>query len=691
MSNTKSYKRRLPAVYCRHHYSFRRKMVCLLLITVGMMLVHLATQTLPLIHPLTQHAPKRTSSSSLEYPMGRSPEIQPPIPPHRSSETQTSQVQVTPPDTDQTQTFPHRVRGSMDVDKSAGVLLPGNNHSRDRKSNSAGVLPSGNNHSRDTEPNSDGALLSGNNHSRDRESNSPGVLPPGNNHSRDTESNSDGALLSGNNHSRDRESNSDGALPSGNNHSRDRESNSDGALPSGNNHSRDRESNSAGVLPPGSNHSGDTELLLKTIPTQRAKDPALVNQNGSSGKGNITQPQSRSQTTRKDTTEAAEEETENKVTEPEDPQGWTRKNKENAKELQREKQALMKEVMMIREHQSVHKTKNSSGEIHHVFFLKVHKAASTTVMNMLYRLAISRNLNVMLPSHGNVFSENSKRWTRAAVPRPFDAKHFDILCNHVVFSEHAVRFSLGKGAKFIGIVREPFQQFISAFFYYRNVYRVRYLSAIPGDDPVATYLQNPRVFESKARTSSFTRSRMSFDFGMSPFMMMDEYSIGRYIHYLNRTFDLVMISERFDESMVLMKRLLGWQLQDVLYIKNNVFTKRYHNYTAEQKLAHRSINPADYRLYGHFADLFQKRVEREGKRFKEEVATFVSLREKMEEFCQKVQVNSVVLSATDWTPAFQVSRLDCRFMTLPEVPFVDVMRAREFSDKLMQVPDIFHH
>ncbi|PVD30412.1 hypothetical protein C0Q70_09678 [Pomacea canaliculata] len=49
-----------------------------------------------------------------------------------------------------------------------------------------------------------------------------------------------------------------------------------------------------------------------------------------------------------------------------------------------------------------------AAEVTHVFFLKVHKAASTTVMNIIYRFALSRNLTVMLPRRSNSFSQVSK-------------------------------------------------------------------------------------------------------------------------------------------------------------------------------------------------------------------------------------------------------------------------------------------
>ncbi|XP_070212844.1 galactose-3-O-sulfotransferase 4-like [Littorina saxatilis] len=341
-------------------------------------------------------------------------------------------------------------------------------------------------------------------------------------------------------------------------------------------------------------------------------------------------------------------------------------------------------------------TQNTKGEQRHVFFLKVHKAASTTVMNVLYRFALQRNLNVALPMRDNILSENGKLWARRLLPPPTGASYFfDILCNHLVFHEPSVRVTLPADASFIGIVREPFQQFVSAFQYYRTNFNIKYLEQIHSSDPIATYLHDPAQYEpTRGPSFSYTHNRMSFDFGIDPEKMNSERHIKDYVSYLNRTFQLVMVSERFDESMVLLKRLLGWRLQDVLYIKNNVLKGSAggggdSQFTAGQRQAHRHFNAADYALYEHFAQLFQAKVEAEGKLFPQEVAAFVTMREKVEAFCAGAANTSnegehLTLVATAWTGVFEVTKKECRLMTLQENRFVDLVRQWQYGPLLME-------
>ena len=52
----------------------------------------------------------------------------------------------------------------------------------------------------------------------------------------------------------------------------------------------------------------------------------------------------------------------------------------------------------------------------------------------------------------------------------------------------------------------------------------------------------------------------------------NESAIRDYITNLDKNIDLMMINEYFDESLVLLKRLMDWS------IEGNEFTKQYYTY-----------------------------------------------------------------------------------------------------------------
>ncbi|PVD30049.1 hypothetical protein C0Q70_09310 [Pomacea canaliculata] len=212
-------------------------------------------------------------------------------------------------------------------------------------------------------------------------------------------------------------------------------------------------------------------------------------------------------------------------------------------------------------------------EVRHVFFLKVHKAASTTVMGIMFRFALDRKLDVLVPREGNFLSETrQKSWTSIGVPLPKGRTRYDILCNHVVFHEKSIMEVMYSDVKFLAIVRYPFNQFLSAFQFFRPGWK--YLRMISGPNPLATYFQNPDLYEPPNPRESFTNNRMSVDFGMDPSRLEDRDYVRKYIGYLGKVFDLVLVMELFDESVIAMRRLLQWRLQDVVYIPVN--TQRHN-------------------------------------------------------------------------------------------------------------------
>ena len=70
---------------------------------------------------------------------------------------------------------------------------------------------------------------------------------------------------------------------------------------------------------------------------------------------------------------------------------------------------------------------------------------------------------------------------------------------------------------------------------------------------------------------------------------------------LEQTFDLVMIMELMDESLVLLRRLMCWTTDDVTYlIKNARFESRRIRLSAEQRASLEEYLALDVTLYRHF-------------------------------------------------------------------------------------------
>lgn len=348
----------------------------------------------------------------------------------------------------------------------------------------------------------------------------------------------------------------------------------------------------------------------------------------------------------------------------------------------------------------------SSQQQLNIFFLKVHKAASTTVHNVVMRFALSNNLDVMLPKSSNILSETGYMVKSDNLhPYPPSLK-FNVICNHVIFNqEYLSRFlKFPKSTIYFGIVREPFSQFASAFYYYLNKFQRRTLVNIAMDNPehpIRGFLQNPlKHVDAKnyASSVSFINNRMSVDFGFPMwFMEEDKQNDGLIKKFLNKTeqiFHLVMVVDLFEESILLLRKLLNWTIKDVLYIQSNTFERLKQeqtlhfpwkvntNFTEEDRRLHRMYARVDYALYNHFRNLLLLKLQNQPPEFKEEVRMFKNILREVTSFCrndehQRTDDSELIIPANLWTEEFTVSLADCKFIQMSELELVGTARDRQ--------------
>ena len=75
-------------------------------------------------------------------------------------------------------------------------------------------------------------------------------------------------------------------------------------------------------------------------------------------------------------------------------------------------------------------------------------------------------------------------------------------------------------------------------------------------------------FADRAKTGNLGQNQMLWDFGLELNLLTNETAIRDKILEIESSFDLVMIAERFDESIILLRDELCWSYRDVTrYIK----------------------------------------------------------------------------------------------------------------------------
>ena len=329
-------------------------------------------------------------------------------------------------------------------------------------------------------------------------------------------------------------------------------------------------------------------------------------------------------------------------------------------------------------------------EVRNIAFLKVHKAASTTVQNMLFRFGTERNLTFVMPAvdaiYPNVISLLETVTSNNIRSKPLSASHFDILCLHVLYNRTAFEQILPNDTVYIGTLRDPFEYFISMMLYFPIMFERLNIS---GPNAITDFLEDPDIHDpdiAKYSAYTFTKNRMAIDYGFPLDLLLNSRSrrndIHRYIEQLDKEFALIIIVEHFDESIILLKRILKWSTKDVIYIRKNANTNKANkkiNIGVKDRTRYRQLSEVDYILYRHFYLKLWRQIEME-LLFHEEVLYFKTVRKEVEDFCQNLNKNLTVLtfSSSRWSEKIEISRDTCDSLVISEFDFVAKIKEKQY-------------
>ena len=329
-------------------------------------------------------------------------------------------------------------------------------------------------------------------------------------------------------------------------------------------------------------------------------------------------------------------------------------------------------------------TRRSPSSKKHIVFVKVHKAASSTMHNIFTRFALLNNLNVMINTQDPHINELGYQINEnVLVPRPCGST-FDLLCNHLIFNHSEISPYFPKDTVYVGIVREPFSQFLSAFIYYSYVWPQEINSKVikkNPENPIEEFLENSESFLKGTRQNQvMIDNRMSVDFGFP----LDDFQnsksnlskISEFVQSLDKRFDFVLIVEYFDESLVMLRRILNWSTKDIIYVKNNVkkandnhlpFVNR-KTYPDDVTKKFAQFARLDLAVYKHFHAVFQRKLLAQPPDFHSEVDAFRSVREKVAEMCSGLLAHRnlakvLTVPGTQFTTSFLLTSLDCVLLT----------------------------
>ncbi|XP_052809115.1 galactose-3-O-sulfotransferase 3-like [Mya arenaria] len=320
-------------------------------------------------------------------------------------------------------------------------------------------------------------------------------------------------------------------------------------------------------------------------------------------------------------------------------------------------------------------------EVHHIAFLKIHKAASGTLTSIIFRYGADRHLNFLRPKWLNIIS-SSDTIIEKQLKNP-DERPFDITTSHVIYNRKAFERFLHNDSVYIGILREPYIQFKSSM----NYMAPKYVYNISQTDPIQQFLKNPSKYETKKPRFSWINNRQATEFGTPDDVIMNKNisAMIKYVKKLDKEFHLVVIAEYFDESVVLMRRMLNWKFSDILYRRLHIrgWDRKLTIPRPHDRYLYRKYAFADYALYDFFYKRLWRQIKSAGEDFFAEVLYFKQIRDETDDFC-KVYPNiteTFVIDANEWTPTIRVDKEFCRKIYAEEEDWVKHINSDKYSYK----------
>ncbi|XP_007900468.1 galactosylceramide sulfotransferase [Callorhinchus milii] len=336
-----------------------------------------------------------------------------------------------------------------------------------------------------------------------------------------------------------------------------------------------------------------------------------------------------------------------------------------------------------------------------IMFMKTHKTGSSTILNILFRFGQKHGLKFAFPNGRNDFYYPS-RFDRSHVKGYRPGTCFNVICNHMRFNYEEVRKILPEDSIFFTILRDPADLFESSLHYFGRVIPLTW--TMGSEDKLGEFLRDPwRHYDPNGFNAHYLKNLLFFDFGFDNNLSPEDPRVLGGIRAIDERFHLVMLLEHFDESLVLLKELLCWDFEDILYFKLNVRKdSTVSRMTGELYRQATEWNAIDALLYRHFNSTFWAKVERYGReRMARDVAELRKVNDAMRSVCiaggRAVDASAIQeASLKPWQPLGERSimgynlktniskkeRKLCRKMLTPEIQYLTELGVNLWLTKL---------
>ena len=132
------------------------------------------------------------------------------------------------------------------------------------------------------------------------------------------------------------------------------------------------------------------------------------------------------------------------------------------------------------------------------------------------------------------------------------------------------------------------------------------------------------------------KNPMAFTLGLRPPHYNNDAMVQKDLTRIAQDFDLVLIAEYYDESLILLKKALCWQFKDILYLKINKIEElgaRKAEISERTRKQIREWNKADQIFYDFFNKTLWKKISEYGPKFWHDLRIFREISARVDKTC----------------------------------------------------------
>ncbi|XP_076098224.1 galactosylceramide sulfotransferase-like [Mytilus galloprovincialis] len=279
-------------------------------------------------------------------------------------------------------------------------------------------------------------------------------------------------------------------------------------------------------------------------------------------------------------------------------------------------------------------------------FIKCMKCATETMATIIRRFGYKRVLNFVLPVKNNIYLG----WPYIMEKSDYRPSKwpYNIIFEHSVYNSSVMSALMPNDTVYITSIREPWNRLVSSFQYFRigdiaEVPKNNFTEYVKNIEKYDKTFSDPKKHKFRgciADNFSLVQNLQGHCLGMPlgfPKERMDISknltAIKEYINHIEKQFSLVMIVEYMYESLILLKRMMCWSLQDILHHSSNVLGVKQTYAKGNNYNIYKNYSHIDFIIYDHFNATFWRKVKAQGQDFYDELDHFKLIQMLINQFC----------------------------------------------------------